>query len=116
LAADVLEIGVLYSTVMGQGETSRGMLEMAVKSILEAASGASSAQVLWNLRFTRALSGPPADIKPDNVLSLPETGEDLAFDEDILHKVMEAWRLISGETDGFMSFEDREGADYEEAD
>jgi hypothetical protein len=114
------EIGILYSTIMGQGELSRKMLETAVRSILGAITEVSSAQVLWNLCFTWALSGPLADTNPlsittkiNNVLALPETGGDLAFDENVLHKVMEAWQLVSGESDGFMGFKDQEGLDYE---
>ena len=53
---------------------------------------------------------------PNEPIIFPESSVDLAFDDSILKDVKDAWEQISGETEGFMQFDDREVGAYDDED
>ncbi|PYH97709.1 hypothetical protein BO71DRAFT_395957 [Aspergillus ellipticus CBS 707.79] len=109
---------VVYSSVNIPGAAGQLMIENAVQKLLQSAAD-QSANVLWSLRYTQlgrgSADGSPADIicPSKNLICLPPSSLDLAFDDSLIDTVKNAWELIMGEEAAqhqFMEFEDREGA------
>jgi len=100
-------IGVLYASTSITGEEGYGLLELAVKTLLESLDG----HVLWCLRYTqRTFNG--VETSP-SVVMFPPTSFDLVFDDEVLRSVESVWEKLSGEGN-FMQFEEREGIGEDE--
>jgi hypothetical protein len=76
-------------------------------------------EVLWTLEYTQK----HADMTPerelgkelggDHVLAFSNSTGDLAFDDDVIREVQRCWQQITGQSEGFMAFEDRQAQEDE---
>lgn len=94
------------------------MLGLAVEGLLyQVDSEESETKVLWNLYYEQ--SGPtdtPRD-KTEGRFCFPASSVDLAFDDQTVETVREAWRFVVGDEasdDDFLQFADRDGEEPEE--
>ena len=100
------------------GREGQALIESAVDRLIQAEG--LHARVLWSLRYTqsgRLSNGKPGRLTVEeeapNCYCFPPSSLDLAFEDDILDLVKEAWKIVVGdEADDadFMTFDDREGA------
>lgn len=109
--------GIIYGSVAMSGPEGHAKLERAVDYLLEAEG--PQALGLWSMRYTQLghLSNDktPATIQTHSphVFSFPPPSLDLAFEDETVDMIKEAWVKIVGDEvahDEFMIFEDREGA------
>ncbi|CAG8890440.1 unnamed protein product [Penicillium egyptiacum] len=108
---------VIYCSVALSGPEGHALIESAVDRLIRAER--LPASVLWSLRYTQ--SGRLSNSEPrrltveDQIPDLyhfPPSSLDLAFEDDTLDLVKEAWKIVVGdEVDDadFMVFDDREG-------
>lgn len=128
------DIGVLYASISTSTDIGNGLLDHAIKRIIECVEmGGQPTEVLWSMRYqqrsqwstavsqdhTSRASARPDPLVLKNTMVFPSPTLDLAFDDSILEQVQEAWQKITAadpESD-FMIFEDRQGleADTSEA-
>lgn len=112
--------GVIYGSVAIPGSAGQELLERAVDRLLQAEGPQASA--LWSLRYTQL--GRLGDNRSScsirsyspNVFGFPPPSLDLAFEDQTVDLVKEAWIQIVGSSvphDEFMIFEDREGTSDE---
>lgn len=100
------------------GPEGQSLLESAVDRLVRAEGG--SAIVLWSLRYTQrghlsngearclSFAGETSDLG-----YFPPSSLDLAFEDDTLDIVKQAWKKVVGDEvddDDFMKFDDRDGA------
>ncbi|KAJ5502661.1 GDP dissociation inhibitor [Penicillium fimorum] len=108
---------VIYCSVALAGPEGQALLESAVDRLIRAEG--LPATVLWSLRYTHSgclSNGEPRhliaeDGAPD-CYTFPPSSLDLAFEDDTLDLVKEAWKKVVGdEVDDadFMMFDDRDG-------
>lgn len=119
-----MSAGVIYSSVYLPLAPGQSILESAIQKVLGAVDEEPRPDVLWSLRYSQQKSSVedyvrnPREAKPlasSKVLLLSEPSTDLVFDDCILEPVRTAWQKVTGETEGFMHFEDREiGAYYDD--
>ncbi|KAF7592095.1 Rab proteins geranylgeranyltransferase component A [Aspergillus hancockii] len=112
---------VIYGSVCIPGAQGQSLIENAVHRLLQTTAD-QSAMILWSMRYTQ-LGLASSDAHPSrlehplpNTICFPPPSLDLAFDDAIIDRVRDAWKLIMGEEANdheFMDFEDREGV-YEE--
>ena len=82
----------------------------------------SAARLLWQLSFTgvRVEADAPGQSLSahisDKIINLDHTPSDHAFDDKVLRDVQLAWQAITGESTGFMTFDDREGTSVDDDD
>ncbi|KAI2787131.1 hypothetical protein POX_f07493 [Penicillium oxalicum] len=111
---------VIYGSVAIPGSAGQELLERAVDRLLQAEGPQASA--LWSLRYTQL--GRLGDNRSScsirsyspNVFGFPPPSLDLAFEDQTVDLVKEAWIQIVGSSvphDEFMIFEDREGTSDE---
>lgn len=100
-------IGVLYTSVALPAEQGKRRLAAAVGGLLRG-SGDPSHSVLWSLQYYQRSVEQPADTG-SNTMILPSVPLDLGLSDSILIDVKQAWQQITGEIEGFMTFEAREG-------
>ncbi|KAF1809159.1 hypothetical protein P152DRAFT_468583 [Eremomyces bilateralis CBS 781.70] len=102
---------VLYASVDGAGNEET--LKHAVASLLDPVQEESTSKVLWSMYFEHKYHQPVQDAvdagKDDRVLVIPETPQDLTFDDSILDSVKEIWQKVMGpDVTDFLVFEERE--------
>ena len=113
-----ISAGVIYASVaLDEGSGGSKWLQSAIKVLLRSLEHAEDVQILRQLQYYQRFqssepSSPSVDEDPvTQVLKLPPSNNsDLAFDDKILRDVRRVWQTISGETDGFMQFEEQEAA------
>ncbi|OQE41869.1 hypothetical protein PENCOP_c004G03832 [Penicillium coprophilum] len=108
---------VIYCSVALPGPEGQALLESSVDRLIRAEG--LPATVLWSLRYThsgRLSNGEPRRLIPDDAVPdcyvFPPSSLDLAFEDDTLELVKEAWKKVVGdEVDDadFMMFDDRDG-------
>lgn len=98
--------GVLYASVALPAELGKQRLDTAVKRLLHGSDDAL--RVLWSLKYHQKCVSPPASCV-SGVIALPNVPLDLGMPDSVLGDVKLAWQQITGETEGFMAFEAREG-------
>ncbi|KAL9108420.1 MAG: hypothetical protein Q9187_008292, partial [Circinaria calcarea] len=105
---------------MGQWQS---ILESAIQGLLGAIGEEPRPSVLWSLRYSQQKSSVEDNIPnpmeseasvPSKVLLLSDPSTDLVFDDRILERVRTTWQTVTGESDGFMQFEDREIGAYDD--
>jgi hypothetical protein len=108
--------GIIYGSVVLTGPEGHTLLERAVDRLIHAEG--SQAIALWSMRYTQlgrlSNGGTPPTIQTlsPHVFSFPPPSLDLAFEDETVDMIKEAWAKIVGDEvahDEFMIFEDREG-------
>lgn len=115
--ANIMSSGIIYGSVSLPGPEGQTLLECAVDRLLQAEG--PQAIVLWSMRYNQlgrlSTDGTPSTLHTHSphVFSFPPSSLDLAFEDDIVDTVKEAWTRIVGDEvdhDDFMIFVDRDGA------
>ena len=95
------------------------MLDLAIQRFLDSIKEDPKPLVLWSLKYTQLYQ--PSDVglgesvgNNGGILKFPDSSPDLAFEDSIFENVRTAWQRISGQTDGFMNFDDREVGAYDD--
>lgn len=114
---DESKTGVLYASTQAPGsasEDSYRLLCLAVQRLLRSLpEEPSTPEVLCELRYGRLAASESDDSASlagagvANVLLFSDPTFELAFDDRVLEQVRNAWEKITGETGGFMLFEER---------
>ncbi|KAB8253680.1 GDP dissociation inhibitor [Aspergillus pseudonomiae] len=115
---------VVYGSVNIAGAQGQSLIEDAVHRLLQS-NAEPDAKVLWSLRYTQlgltsnGASGRSFKLEDPspNILCFPPPSLDLAFDDALIDRVKDAWKLVMGDEANeqeFMNFEDREHADDED--
>ncbi|KAJ5825214.1 hypothetical protein N7474_002352 [Penicillium riverlandense] len=108
---------IIYGSVAQPGPDGQSLLDSAVARLLQAEG--PQATVLWSLRYSQLGRLSNGDIPPTlsehspHVHSFPPPNLDLAFEDETVGVVKEAWQKIMGNearSDEFMIFDDRDGA------
>lgn len=109
--------GIIYGSIALSGAEGHALLERAVDRLLQAEG--PQAIALWSMRYTQlgrlSNGGPLPTIQSHSphVYSFPPPSLDLAFEDETVDMIKQAWVKIVGDEvahDEFMIFEDREGA------
>lgn len=112
--------GIIYGTVSIHGPEGHSLLERAVDRLIRAEG--PQAVVLWSMRYTQLgrLSNddtaPSIHTRSPHVYSFLPPSLDLAFEDENVDMVKQAWTKIVGDEvdhDDFMIFDDRDGASDE---
>ncbi|KAB8202414.1 GDP dissociation inhibitor-domain-containing protein [Aspergillus parasiticus] len=115
---------VVYGSVSHAGARGQSLIESAVRRLLQS-NAEPDAKVLWSLRYTQlGLSSNGANAHSSkfegpssNILCFPPPSLDLGFDDALIDRVKEVWKLVMGDEANeqeFMNFEEREHADDED--
>ncbi|KAB8269404.1 GDP dissociation inhibitor-domain-containing protein [Aspergillus minisclerotigenes] len=115
---------VVYGSVSHAGAGGQSLIESAVHRLLQT-NAEPDAKVLWSLRYTQlGLSSNGANAHSSkfegpssNILCFPPPSLDLGFDDALIDRVKEVWKLVMGDEANeqeFMNFEEREHADDED--
>jgi hypothetical protein len=108
--------GIIYGSVAVSGSEGHTLLERAVDRLLKAEG--PQAIALWSMRYNQlgrlSNGGTPPTIQTlsPHVFSFPPPSLDLAFEDETVDMIKQAWVEIVGDEvahDEFMIFEDREG-------
>ena len=120
-----MRIGIIYSSVHLPLALGQSILRSAVQKLLGVVDEEPRPDVLWSLQYSQPKSSvedyvqSPIEAKsvvPSEVLLLSEPSTDLVFDDRILERVRISWQKVTGESEGFMHFEDREIGAYDDDD
>lgn len=114
-------LGIVYGSVSHAGAGGQSLIESAVHRLLQT-NAELDAKVLWSLRYTQlGLSSNGANAHSSkfegpssNILCFPPPSLDLGFDDALIDRVKEVWKLVMGDEANeqeFMNFEEREHAD-----
>ena len=98
-------------------------LNRAVSALLSSVSDQTGppAKTLWSLSYSQKQSPRMSDVDEELDISgqrmtFSDSSTDLVFDDSVLRQVRRAWQVVTGKTNGFMEFEDREVGEYDEDD
>ncbi|KAJ5703280.1 hypothetical protein N7493_011669 [Penicillium malachiteum] len=114
------EQSIIYGSVYVPGQEGHSLLECAVEKLLTAEG--PDAIVLWSLRYSQLGrlssdgSSPVIQAHSTHVYSFPPPSLDLAFEDETVDMVKQAWLKVAGsevDPDDFMIFDDREGTSDE---
>ncbi|MCJ1248253.1 Rab proteins geranylgeranyltransferase component A [Trapelia coarctata] len=102
---------VIYASTLCAGPQGYELLDRALEKLLDTIEEPEPS-ILWSLRYAQRC--PSTDHrtttelpKEGGMITFAETTIDLAFDDGVLQDVKRAWTNITGETTGFMQFENR---------
>ncbi|KAL1311245.1 hypothetical protein AAFC00_001434 [Neodothiora populina] len=108
---------ILYASIALTGDKAFELLQKAIKKLI--ATQGSDVKVLWTLQYQQSSnfhSPNVADEANGNILRFPNAPLDLAFNDSVLDNVKQTWlRIVGGNGDEFMKFEDREAAAEDDA-
>lgn len=99
-------IGVLYATTSGD----QGLILAAIAQLIQSVQEPEMPRILWQLQYQQRRDIPSSSdhIDEEKSIILPASSVDLAFDEEILDSVKDAWQRITGDQpQDFLVFEDR---------
>lgn len=108
--------GIIYGSIALPGPEGHVLLERAVDGLLQAEG--PQAIALWSMRYNQlgrlSNGGTPPTIQTlsPRVFSFPPPSLDLAFEDETVDMIKQAWVKVVGDEvahDEFMIFEDREG-------
>ncbi|KAJ5595561.1 uncharacterized protein N7459_001769 [Penicillium hispanicum] len=114
------EQSIIYASVSVPGPEGQTLLECAVDQLLRAEG--PQATVLWSMRynqlgrFSNDGTQPTINALSPHVYSFPPPNLDLAFEDETVDMVKQAWVKIVGDEaspDDFMIFDERQGASDE---
>ena len=104
--------GVLYASIALPADRGIPSLTTSVDDLLRGLHG-SAGRVLWSLKYHQRNIGQSGE--PDaNVIILPNVPVELGLPDSVVDDVRSAWQRITGETNGFLIFEAREGMEDED--
>lgn len=112
--------GIIYGTVSLPGSEGQALLERALDRLLRA--DGPQAVLLWSMRYDQLgrlsndNSSPSIHTLSSHVYSFPPSSLDLAFEDENIDLVKQAWVKIAGDDvdhDDFMIFDDRDGGSDE---
>ncbi|MCJ1319549.1 Rab proteins geranylgeranyltransferase component A [Xylographa vitiligo] len=112
---------VIYASTLESGSDGFELLDIAIHKFFMTFAEEKRPSTLWRLQYSQHQlhqeheSQTEVNIN-DGVVTFTDSSTDLAFDDSILATVREAWTEISGNTEGFMQFEDREIGAYDDED
>jgi hypothetical protein len=107
-----VKTGVLYASIALPAEQGIPSLTTAVEDLLRGLDE-SCGRILWSLKYHQrniSVSGESAA----NVIILPNVPVELGLPDSVFDNVKFAWQQITGEAEGFMVFEAREGMEDED--
>lgn len=104
--------GVLYASIALPAEQGILRLSTAVDDLLRGLDG-SSGRVLWSLKYHQRNIEQASESEPNSII-LSNVPVELGLSDSVLGDVKSAWQQITGETEGFMVFEAREGMEDED--
>jgi hypothetical protein len=104
--------GVLYASVALPADEGLQVLATAVDSLLKGL-GEPSPRVLWSLKYHQRNIDQPT-VPDQRSIVLPNVPVELGLPDSVLDSVKAAWQQITGETEGFMVFDAREGMEDED--
>ncbi|MCJ1403623.1 Rab proteins geranylgeranyltransferase component A [Xylographa trunciseda] len=112
---------VIYASTMKSGSEDYELLDIATQKFFMTFAKEERPSVIWRLQYSQHQPDEEHESKPrvsigNGVISFTESSTDLAFDDNILASVREAWNKITGDTEGFMQFKDRELGAYDDED
>lgn len=87
-------------------------LATAVGDLLQSLDETPS-RVLWSLTYHQKSVDRSGDVVTNTII-LPNVPVEIGLPDSVLDSVKTAWERITGETDGFMVFEAREGMEDED--
>ncbi|KAJ5945928.1 hypothetical protein N7454_002767 [Penicillium verhagenii] len=108
---------IIYGSVSVTGPEGQTLLGRAVDRLIRAEG--PRAAVLWSMRYNQQGrlsndgSSPTIQTHSPHVYSFPPPSLDLAFEDENIDMVKQAWLKVAGDEDpdDFMIFDDREGTD-----
>ncbi|KAF2237803.1 hypothetical protein EV356DRAFT_509683 [Viridothelium virens] len=111
---------ILYASTSATGEKGVVLLKDAVDRILHCLEEQPAPTVLWSMQYEQMATTSPVVLSGEEntntntdgrVMLLAPVPLDLALDDRTLESVRSVWeRIVGEENNGFMVFEDREGA------
>ena len=104
--------GVLYASIALPAEQGITRLATAVDDVVRGLDG-SSGRILWSLKYHQRNVEHPGE-SDANTIILPNVPVELGLPDSVFGDVKSAWQQITGETEGFMVFEAREGMEDED--
>lgn len=104
--------GVLYASIALPAKQGITRLTTAVDDVLRGLDG-SSGHILWSLKYHQRNINQPGE-SDANTIILPNVPVELGLPDSVFGDVKSAWQRITGETEGFMVFEAREGMEDED--
>jgi Rab proteins geranylgeranyltransferase component A len=109
--------GIIYASVVSDDKPAKDRLKNAVSAFLVSMNANDT--ILWSLAFR--VTGSSVSASPDNSISrdsssrvmlFPRRPHDIAFDDNVLDTVRDAWTAILGDEvaaeSSFLRFEERE--------
>ncbi|KAJ6003244.1 hypothetical protein N7451_005791 [Penicillium sp. IBT 35674x] len=108
---------IIYGSISMTGPEGQTLLELAVDRLIQAEG--PQAVALWSMRYNQQGrlsndgSSPTIQAHSPHVYSFPPPSLDLAFEDENIDMIKQAWLKVAGDEDpdDFMIFDDREGAD-----
>ncbi|QIX01082.1 hypothetical protein AMS68_006599 [Peltaster fructicola] len=105
---------VLYASVALGYETGFNVLQEALQHVLSSL-GVDASEVLWSMEFQHSGYVPESNPLAERILAVSSLGPELALEDNVLDSVRTMWQTITQEeSDTFMRFEAREGAEDED--
>ena len=104
--------GVLYASIALPAEEGVPRLITAVEDLLQGLDD-TSGRVLWSLKYHQRNTSLSED-SDANAIILPNVPVELGLPDSVLDDVKSAWQKITGDTEGFMVFEARQGMEDED--
>ena len=104
--------GVLYASIALPAEQGITRLTGAVNDVIRGLDG-SSGRILWSLKYHQRNIKHPGESDATTII-LPNVPVELGLPDSVFGDVKSAWQQITGETEGFMVFNAREGMDDED--
>ncbi|KAM0700731.1 hypothetical protein Q7P35_012452 [Cladosporium inversicolor] len=103
---------VLYASIALPAEQGITRLATAVDDVVRGLDG-SSGRILWSLKYHQRNIDQPGESHANTII-LPNVPVELGLPDSVFGDVKSAWQQITGETEGFMVFEAREGMEDED--
>ena len=104
--------GVLYASIALPAEQGIPRLTTAIDDLLRGVDDYLG-RVLWSLKYHQRNIEQLDDSNAKAVI-LPNVPVELGLPDSVIDNVKSAWQQITGETEGFMVFEAREGMEDED--
>lgn len=107
---------MLYGFVSQTSDVGIPRLRQAVDTLLDSIGDLQDLQVVWSMHWEQRYPPKAQTSDGSHIIALQSLSPDLAFDDDVLADVKNAWQRIAQpeDPDGFMKFEARDGTTDED--